>query len=263
MVTMDIKTISKTDNKLIFLLKGIDHVFANTLRRTMMTEVPVLTIKEVNFIKNTSALFDEVIANRLGLLPIKGDLKSFDLESGCSCKGKGCAKCKAIITLNCEGPLTVYASDLKPKESSIMFVYPKMPIVKLLKGQELQIEATVTMGVGKEHAKYSPCLCYYQGYPDLKFGNVKNVDDVVKSCPKDLISTDGKKLDIKKPEDCMLCGVCVDVSEGAVELNASETDFIFVVESWGQLKPIEILESALDVLDVKIDLFDKLLDKAK
>jgi len=262
---MDIKVLQKTENKLVFVLSGTNHVFANTLRRAMITEVPVLAVKEITFSKNSSALFDEVIANRLGLLPIKGDVKSLNLPYKCSCNGKGCSKCKTTITLNCEGPLTVYASDLKTKDSSISFVYPKMPIVKLLKGQELQLEATVTLGIGKEHAKYAPCLCYYQGYPSVKVGNVKNAEEVAKECPTDVFEIKGKNLEVARIEKCVLCGACADLAdpEGSVTVKKSDTEFIFTIESWGQLTATEVLQSALDALDEKLDEFDKLLDKAK
>lgn len=262
---MDLKVISKTENKLVFVLKGTNHVFANTLRRAMITEVPILAIKEVTFAKNSSALFDEVIANRLGLLPIKGDVASLNLPYKCSCNGKGCSKCKASITLNCEGPLTVYASDLKTKDNSISFVYPKMPIVKLLKGQELQLEATVTLGIGKEHAKYAPCLCYYQGYPSVKVEAVKNAEDIAKECPTCVFEVKGKALEVKNVEKCVLCGACADLAEpeGAIKVKKSETDFIFTIESWGQLTAVEVLQSALDAMDEKLDAFDALIEKVK
>jgi DNA-directed RNA polymerase subunit D len=261
---MDIKVLQKSENKLVFVLKGTNHVFVNTLRRAMITEVPVLAVKEITFTKNSSALFDEIIANRLGLLPIKGDIASLNLPYKCSCGGKGCSKCRTTITLNCEGPLTVYASDLKTK-GDISFVYPKMPIVKLLKGQELQLEATVTLGIGKEHAKYAPCLCYYQGYPSVKVEAVKNAEEVAKECPTGVFEVKGKALEVKNIEKCVLCGACADLAEpeGSIKIKKSETDFIITIESWGQLTAVEVLQSALDALDEKLDEFDKLVEKVK
>jgi DNA-directed RNA polymerase alpha subunit len=49
----------------------------NALRRTIMVDVPCLAIEEVNFYENTGIIFDEMLANRLGLLPIKTDTKSY------------------------------------------------------------------------------------------------------------------------------------------------------------------------------------------
>ena len=164
---MDIKLLKKQNNKLTFLIKDTNPAFVNTLRRIMISEVPTLAVKKVTFVKNNSALFDEVIAHRLGMLPLKTDLESYNLQEKCDCKGKGCARCQTFITVKAEGPLTVYASDLKSQDPEVKLVYPKMPIIKLLKGQELEFEATVSLGLGKDHIKFSPCLASYRGYPQF------------------------------------------------------------------------------------------------
>ena len=60
---------SKDNGTLSFILKDSDHVFANTLRRLMIDEVPTMAIEEVEFQKNNSIAYDEMIAHRLGLVP--------------------------------------------------------------------------------------------------------------------------------------------------------------------------------------------------
>ncbi len=262
---MDIKVLNNKDNKLSFVLKDTTPAFANTLRRLMISEVPVLAVRKVTFVKNSSALFDEMIAHRLGLIPLTTDLDNYVLPSKCSCKGAGCAKCQLSLTLKAEGPITVYSSDLKSQDPKIKPVFGKMPIVTLLKGQELEFEATVTLGTGKEHAKYSPALVYYKAYPKITIDKVKNVEEVMKSCPVDVFEVEGKTLKVKNLEACHLCNACVDISDpkGAVTVEGSEKDFIFTIESWGNLKPREILDAALNVFDEKLDEFSNLFDKAK
>ena len=116
---MEIKVLKQKDNLLVLNIKNTDEVFVNTLRRAIITEVPTFAVKNVKFTKNSSALFDEMISHRLGLLSLTTDLKTYNLLEECSCKGAGCAKCQSIITLSAEGPLTVYASDLKFKDQNI------------------------------------------------------------------------------------------------------------------------------------------------
>lgn len=262
---MDIKVLDKKENKLVFVLKDSTPEFANTLRRLMISEVPTLAVRKVTFVKNSSALFDEMIAHRLGLLPLTTDLDSYTLPSKCSCKGAGCAKCQLSLTLKAEGPITVYSSDLKSQDPKVKPVFPKMPIVALLKGQELEFEAVVTLGTGKEHAKFSPALVFYKSYPKITIDKCRNAEDIVKACPAKVFEMDGKSLKVKNLEACHLCLACVDACDPAegIAVDGSEKDFIFTIESWGKLTPEDILRAALDTFDEKLDEFEKLLDKAK
>lgn len=261
---MEIKVLEKKDNKLTLLIKNTNDIFLNTLRRVIMTEVPTLTIKNVKFIKNSSALFDEVISHRLGLLPLKTDLKTYNLPENCSCKCQGCAKCQVIITLAAEGPITIYSSDLKFKDKNISPVHDKVPIVQLLKDQELEIEAIASLGKGKAHAKYTPALVWYKGFPQIKIGNIKNPDTVLKECPKNIFELKGKNLMAKNPEECILCDACVDIAEpkGSVTVTPSNKDFIIYIENFGKLEGKQILDTALDILDKKLEEFIKLVKKA-
>lgn len=256
---MDIKTLNKDKDNLNFVIKDTDYVYVNTLRRIIISELPILAIKSVKFIKNTSALFDEIIAHRLGLLPLKTNLKTYNIPEECKCKGEGCAKCQSNITLNSEGPLTVYASDLKFKDPDVKSVYPKIPIVKLHKGQELEIEAVVTLGFGKDHSKYIPGHIYYKGYPKIKISEkCNNCGDCVKECPKNIFKLESRKLKTQNIENCHLCEACVDICpKDALEVKGSNKDFIVYLESYGNLGPKEILQKALDIFDEKLDTFSK------
>lgn len=256
-----IKDLGKEGNEIKFIIKDINPALANTLRRIIIEEVPVMAIKEINFVKNDSALYDEIIAHRIGLIPFITDLKSYFLPDKCKCDGKGCARCQLKMTLKVKGPATVYASDIKTRDSKIKPVYPKTPITKLLKNQEIEAELIATLGYGKDHSKYTPGLIYYQGCPEIKLKGTtdKKIHDV---CPTKVFKMQGNKVVIDDELKCILCGACEDISED-VKIRASDTDFIFRLESWGQLKPKEILLEALNILDSKLSDFSKSLKKIK
>ncbi len=156
---MEIRILSsnKEEGKVSFIIKDTTPAFANTLRRIIVDEVPTMAVEEVEFRKNNSISYDEMIAHRIGLIPLTTDLKSYNLPEKCKCDGEGCARCQLKLTLKAtKGSGVVYASELKSKDPKVKPVYPKMPIVKLLKGQSLELEATAVLGKGKDHAKWQP-----------------------------------------------------------------------------------------------------------
>jgi len=255
---------NKKQNRAVFLVKGANPAFANMLRKTITDEVPTMAIEDVDFRKNSSVLYDEMIAHRIGLIPLVTDLAGYTLPEECTCKGEGCSKCKLEFSLKGKGPGYVYASELKSKDPKVVPVNPKMVIVKLMKGQTLEFEATGVLGRGSEHAKWSPGLAFYKYKPliEIKKG-VQNPKDVADSCPVDVFTVKNKELAINDENmpKCHLCGACVDVDPQHIKLNESQSDFIFTVESWGQLSPKEMVTAAIDIMQKKCDEVVKLIGK--
>ena len=261
---IEIKSLKETNEKLDFVIKNIDAVTANTIRRLIVSEIPIMAIEAVNVIKNNSALYDEMLSHRLGLIPFKTDLSSYNLKEKCKCKEKGWALCELTLSLKATGPCTVYSEDIKSKDPKVKPVYPKMPIVKLLKGQTLELEIIAILGHGKDHAKFSPGLVHYQAYPKIKVTNCKGSSKCVEVCPKDVFQVSNKKVKVVNEINCILCKACEEACpHGAINIEDSKTDFIFHVESWGQLKPKKLLLTAIDMLEDKLDDFNKSLKKLK
>lgn len=261
---MKIKILSmdKKKEKVTFLLEDSTPGFANALRRTMIEQVPTMAIEDIEFRKNNSVLYDEIIAHRIGLIPLITDLKTYVLPEDCTCKGEGCAKCTLKLILKVKGPLIATASDIQSKDPKVVPVYPNTPIVKLLKGQDLELEATAVLGKGTVHAKWSPCLAFYKYKPEIVFNDkAKNVEKCVEICPKNIFIKKANKVAVDKDKvlDCHLCGACVDATDGEIKLNESNKDFVFTIESWGQLSAKDIVSAAVDILDAQADEFIKAL----
>lgn len=255
---------NKQEGKLSFLLKDSTASFANTLRRYMMVEVPTMAIDEVEFSKNNSVIYDEIIAHRLGLTPLKTDLKSYNLPEKCKCEGKGCARCQLKLVLKSDkGDEMIYASQLKSKDPAIKPVYPDTPIVKLLKNQSLELEATAVLGKGKMHMKWSPCHAYYKYKPVVEIDKgIKNPEEIVEAVPGNVFEIKSGNLEVVKDNIFKydLAGVAEKVSHGKVRVKNSN-DFIFYVESFGQLSCREILKTAMDIFDEQLDELAELLKK--
>ena len=152
---MKIENLKEKGDKMTFTLKGPVEL-ANAIRRTAMTEIPTMAIDEVDIYENTSSLFDEFIAHRLGMIPLTTNLKTYDINS------KSESKKSTVMTLEIKGPGVFYTKELKSKDPTIKPVYDTIPIIELSEKQAIRLEAKATLGIAKTHAKFQPCLCYYK-----------------------------------------------------------------------------------------------------
>lgn len=143
---MDVDIIELSDRKIKFVLSGVSPAFANSLRRSMIAEVPSLAIDDVNIYENTSVLFDEMLALRLGLIPLKSDLELYVSRSECDCEG-GCPRCQVSIMLSVEGPKIVYSNELKSADPKVAPVDDNTPIIELKEGQKVVLEAVARLGL--------------------------------------------------------------------------------------------------------------------
>ena len=256
---MKVKIIEKDERVIKFILEGSNPQFANALRRTMIGGIPVLAIKEVDFYENDSALFDELIAQRLSLIPFVFEPKELNLPEDCSCEGKGCMQCQVVFALDKKGPCVVRADDLKSTHESVKPLYPEMPIVELLDGQKLKLEATGVLGFGKNHAKWQAAKAFYRYFPFVEKEG-KNSEKAIEVCPKNALKFENKKLVVA--EDCDLCGECMKV-DPELKISGDETKFIFTVESVCGLPPERIVISAIEELKKKIKSLKKDVQKIK
>jgi DNA-directed RNA polymerase subunit D len=172
---MKIKVLEKNEREIKFSVEGLTPGLANALRRVMMTEVPTMAIEWVDFKKNDSVLPDEVLANRLGQIPLTFDKKAYNLQSKCKCEGKGCSRCQVELVLKEKGPGMVYSGDLKSKAKDVQPVFDKIPIVELFEDEELQFEAIAQLGFGKEHVKWQAAVAGYNYDGDRFVFNVESV----------------------------------------------------------------------------------------
>merc|ERR1719313_2816399 len=113
------------------VLRGADISVANALRRVCLVETPTLAIDLVDVEVNSSVLNDEFIAHRRGGSPTL-NVTSHDL----------------VPDPNYPGVVPLHHGNSEEKG---------IPIVRLQRGQRLKVRCTARKGLGKEHAKWSPC----------------------------------------------------------------------------------------------------------
>lgn len=140
--------------------KDTHNSIVNSIRRTIIDEVPTFAIEDVEVVLNESPLYDETIAHRLGLIPLTTDLESYNLKKNCTCGGIGCALCEVKLTLAVEGDGYVLSSELKSDDPQVVPADTQIPITKLFGDKKIELNLKAELGVGREHAKWAPAHVY-------------------------------------------------------------------------------------------------------
>ena len=84
---MNAKILKEEDEIMQLSISKSDFETANSIRRACMNLVLTMAIEDVEILENNSALYDEVLAHRLGLIPLTTDLKTYTKSDECKCKG--------------------------------------------------------------------------------------------------------------------------------------------------------------------------------
>jgi len=266
---MEVRVLEKTNLNARLIIEGADTPYMNALRRIMLAEVPCMAIDEVVFIENSSMLHDEILAHRLGLIPLKTDLDTYNLPDECSCKSEfGCNLCRVGLTLEAEATektATVYSRDLHSDNPDIIPVSDKIPLVKLAPDQKIKLEAYARLGKGKDHAKWQPVSsCTYRYMPEIEVDEERCdlCGECVTVCPKRILATNNKKIELRNTIDCTLCQDCVDAcpkDPPAIKIEGDRNTFILNIESSGALSVERILLEAINLIDKKSEEFVKQL----
>ena len=155
-----IKILESSDSHVKLLLKGVDRVYANALRRFAISEIPCMAIDEIVIHDNSSVLYDEILAHRLGLIPLTTDLEGYILPQDCDCKTSlGCTKCRVLLVLDAVATdeiKTIYSGDLVSEDTRVKPYIDNIPIIKLAPNQKIKLEAYAKLGKGRNHAKWQP-----------------------------------------------------------------------------------------------------------
>jgi DNA-directed RNA polymerase subunit D len=253
---IEIKHLTNTECKLV--VDGVHPYFVNALRRTLLSEVPKLAIDKVTFYDNTSALFDEIIAHRVGLLPIPTDPSTLNMVGQTDAEGRPSLLVR--YTLTKEGPGTVYSGDLEPEDKAFAIVDPKVPIVELLAGQRLILEAEAILGQGTKHAKWQVCSAVgYKYYPTATINDKKITPEQAKASvertPAGILSATGGKLTILQPEEVNRADEAEKLTQGAFKIGYDDRKFVVRFETDGSLKAEDALMKALDLLKERFERF--------
>lgn len=186
--TFEVEFIDRDDRDARFLVRGISPALANGIRRAMLADVPTLSIDTVRFIENSSVMFDEQLALRLGLVPLTTPEGEFDEDDS------------VTLALDVEGPGTAYSGDLVSADSMVEPAAKNIPIIELKENQRLEIEAEAVLGRGRDHAKHQGGVAV--GYRHLQrvevVGDSPAYGDAEPQLLRGVIEDDGKLIPIEE-----------------------------------------------------------------
>ncbi|CDW73871.1 rna polymerase ii core subunit [Stylonychia lemnae] len=265
-----------------FELLNTDLSVANSLRRIIIAEVPTMAIDLVEVKENTSALHDEFIAHRLGLIPLQSfNVDQFNLSDQCACSSM-CAQCSVQFKLHAvcsdRDQMEVNTRHIQPLSDApiipVQYVNDKgieedpILIMKLSKNQQLDMNLVARKGNGKIHAKWSPvATCQMRKEPIVEIDqdkinrdlDIEKRKEFVALCPREVFAFNDYRnaVEIENSDKCIQCIECLRFAqannlERAVKIAEREDKFVFTVESTGVLTPEDIVSRALQILMRKL-----------
>ncbi|KAI8917598.1 DNA-directed RNA polymerase [Powellomyces hirtus] len=268
-----------------FDMIGVDAAIANAFRRILIGEVPTMAIEKVFVLNNTSIMHDEILAQRLGLIPIKADPRLFTFRRGANDDPTDLNtlvfKLRVQCTKNPDAlPSAVHPAD-KYINSNVLSSHlqwdpqgeqverfandPCRPVIddilitKMRPGQEIDVELHCQKGIGKEHAKWSPvATASYRLLPDiqiLKPITGESAKRFQKCFPPGVVAVKPNaagqlEATIANPrKDTVSREVLRHAEfEDKVRLTRVRDHFIFSIESTGILPPQELFVEAAKIL---------------
>jgi len=253
--------------KAVLKIEGAKPYFINSLRRIMISELPKLAVDNVVIYDNTSALFDEIIAHRLSLIPIPTDLSLLIFRDECTCKGKGCPNCTVRYTLSKEGKGIVYSGDLQPEEKSWAIKEDKIPIVELFNDQRLILEVEAVLGYGRDHAKWQPVQAPgYKFVPTIEIDKkrINEVKEFINHLPEGIAELKKDKLEIKDETKMPLFESYLEKEKvDFIKIKRDSNKLIFSFETDGSFTAKDALMESSKILAEKYAEFGKLFKNLK
>lgn len=294
------------DLHLEFDLIGIDASIANAIRRILISEIPTMAIEYVYILNNTSVIQDEVLAHRLGLIPISAPASLF-LQFQRPPEGESPAptdRDTVVLTLDVKcthapkpppnsedakdlyvnsevmsgdikwAPMGTQASDFQ--DYKIGPVQDDILVAKLRPGQEISLQMHAILGIGQDHAKFSPVApASYRILPTITILEPIEGPDAekFKKCfpsgvikvVKDPSAQGGKRAEVRNARYDTVSRECLrhDEFKDKVRLGRRRDHFLFSVESTGVADADELVIKAISVLRMKCEVIKKEIERQR
>ncbi len=236
--TYDVEFIERDDRNARFLVRGVTPAFANGIRRAMVADVPTMAIDELRVIENSSVMFDEQIALRLGLVPLttppEGEFADDDVVT---------------LAIDVEGPATAYSGDLVSSDDLVQPADENVPIINLKENQRLELEADAVIDRGKNHAKHQGGVAIgYRHLQSITVGDeLPEFEDRETQIVRGVIEDDGELVLTSEFDH----DLAKRYPENEVHVEDVPNAFVFHVETDGSFTVEELVTRAVDSIEAR------------
>ncbi len=282
---MKVKVLEMDDYYAQIEFKDVNYSFVNSVRRSLVSMVPCLALHEIDFhmgslgsyideengdereYESISAMFNEIVAHRIGMLPVPTDEKT--IEAFGDSIGDDSKQPDIMYSLHKQGPCTVYSGDLEPVSGDDSIVIPEtnVPIVKLAEGQAILIYAKAKMGNAQKHTKWQCVVAprFYQA-PTITVSSGKGSKAIFDIIGKKDFKKKGKSHVMDDPVKAHAALKKLEQlwndkeAKESMEVTSKKDHFIFEFETNGAMKAKLALEQALKALDGHCNEFASAID---
>ena len=265
--------------------KDVNYSFVNSVRRSLVSMVPCLALHEIDFhmgslgsyvdeesgdereYESISAMFNEIVAHRIGMLPVPTDEKT--IEAFGDSIGDDSKQPEIMYSLHKQGPCTVYSGDLEPVSGDDSLVIPEtnVPIVKLAEGQAILVYAKAKMGNAQKHTKWQCAVAprFYQA-PTITVSSGKGSKAIFDIIGKKDFKKKGKSHVIDNPVKAHAALNKLEQlwndkeAKESMEVSTKKDHFIFEFETNGAMTAKLALEQALKALNGHCNEFASAID---
>ncbi|MEB3787741.1 MAG: DNA-directed RNA polymerase subunit D [Desulfurococcales archaeon] len=256
---MPVRVTSLDDRRISLVLEGYSLAFANALRRLALSDVPSMAVDFALFYDNSTSIYDEIIAHRLGLTVLSSDEAIHKYRPPEECKGREppAPDCYVELLLEVEHPEDaatgryVKAGEIKTSDPLVKPVYEETPILYLAPGQKIHLIAYARLGRGREHAKWSPAsvsiLQYMPRVRILDSDLGEECRQCIQAYREILEAADKGESEVIYESNVNTSGLnyCAStVCAGKLSLEYAKDTYILTVESNGSLRPEKIVYEA-------------------
>jgi DNA-directed RNA polymerase subunit D len=255
---MKLKSISSEGLVAKYGIEATSPAWVNALRRFSQDYVPTLAFEDLEISQNSSALYDDIVAHRIGLIPLTTDLTSYTLVA----EGEEVSAMNSVLlSLKVSEPGYVLSSAFESKDPKVKPAFDEIQVSYLLDTQEIELTGLAVMGQGFNHVKWNPCNAFYTYEPIVKVNNAsKELKANIGKYPPQIV--EGGKINEKAINTPALIDACDGISD-AVTIAYNDKNFIFTVESFGQHTPTVILGEAIVQFNKQLDELKSLVKDIK